>query len=133
MRSFLRFSLLLSLSVVDVNEEMAIPIKSHKEPPDHKMDIKVGLHLDHVLDGDVCTVPPKIIQIQAHLAAPSVSTFQPLSSSILARLSILRTLSTPSAPTPSAHTLRTHSTLTARSAHPQHLSTLSTAFMHNVL
>ena len=46
MRSLLlRFSLLLSLSAVDVNEKMA-PIKSHKEPPDHKMDIKVGLHLD---------------------------------------------------------------------------------------
>ena len=37
MRSLLCFSLLLSLSVVDVNEKI-------KEPPDHKMDIKVGLH-----------------------------------------------------------------------------------------
>ena len=54
MLSLLRFSLLLSLSVVDFNEKMAkFAIKSHKEPPDHKMDIKVVLHLDHVLDGDV--------------------------------------------------------------------------------
>ena len=47
MRSLLRFSLLLSLSVVDVYEEMAkVQIKIHEEPTDHKMDIKVGLHLD---------------------------------------------------------------------------------------
>ena len=51
MRSLLCLSLLLSLSVVDVYEEMAkVQIKIHEEPTDHKMDIKVGLHLDHVLD-----------------------------------------------------------------------------------
>ena len=44
MRSLLRFSLLLSLSVVDVYEKMVkVQIKIHKEPPDHKMLIKVGL------------------------------------------------------------------------------------------
>ena len=44
MRSLLRFSLLLSLSVVDVYEKMVkVQIKIHKEPPDHKMVIKVGL------------------------------------------------------------------------------------------
>ena len=44
MRSLLRFSLLLSLSVVVVYEKMVkVQIKIHKEPPDHKMLIKVGL------------------------------------------------------------------------------------------
>ena len=55
----LRSSLLVSLLVVDVkdpslNETMA-KIKKNaggfepKEPPEHKTDIKVGLHLDHLL------------------------------------------------------------------------------------
>ena len=59
MMRVLRSSLLISLLVVEVkdpslNEAMAKIKKSAggfepKEPPEHKMDTKVGLHLDHLL------------------------------------------------------------------------------------
>ena len=76
------------------------PIKSHKEPPDHKMDIKVGLHLDHVVDGDVHSPAEDRPDPSAPRSTLCQHLSEPLSSSLLARLSILRTLSTPSAPTP---------------------------------
>ena len=70
----LRSSLLISLLVVDVkdpslNEAMAKIKKSAggfepKEPPEHKMDTKVGLHLDHLL---AVNAPPS--------ALPARSTF----------------------------------------------------------
>ena len=84
---------------------------------------------------EMCTVQPKIIQIPAHLAAPSVSTL---------RLLIIFYASTPQHPPHPVHTLRAHTLRphphpphpqhhSQLDQHPQHLSTLSTAFMHNVL
>ena len=71
----LRSSLLVSLLVVDVkdpslNEAMA-KIKKNaggfepKEPPEHKTDLKVGLHLDHL----AVSAPPS--------ARPARSTLPP--------------------------------------------------------
>ena len=124
MRSLLCFSLLLSLSVVDVYEKMVkVQIKIHKEPPDHKMLIKVGLCTSitcYTLDGDVHSI-----------CSPSPGLAAPLSPYVLAPSAHASAPSPPSTPSrrPSAHTLRTHRTLTARSAF---LSTLSTVHAHNV-
>ena len=72
-----RLSLLISLLVVDVkdpslNEAMAKIKKSAgglfepKEPPEHKLDTKVGLHHDHLL---AVSAPPS--------ARPARSTLPP--------------------------------------------------------
>ena len=66
MRSLLRLSLLLSLSVVDVYEKMVeVQIKIHKEPPDHKMLIKVGELFRSTAVHLVMRVRPKMIKVKS--------------------------------------------------------------------
>ena len=77
MMRVLRLSLRISLLVVDVkdpslNEAMAKIKKSAggfepKEPPEHKMDTKVGLHLDHLL---AVSAPPSALPARSTLSPP---------------------------------------------------------------
>ena len=124
MRSLLRFSLLLSLSVVDVSEKMVkVQIKIHKEPPDHKMVIKVGLCTSmtcYTLDGDAHSTQS--------IPGPRSTPITLYPSALSTRLSTL-----PTPQHPRAHPPPTPSAPTAHSQHDQHiLSTLSTVHAHNV-
>ena len=126
--SLLRFSLLLSLSVVNVYEKMGkVQIKIHKEPPDHKMLIKVGLCATSITCYTMysrwrCAQHPQSIP------GPRSTPITLYLSALSTRLRTLPTLNT------LAPTLRPHHTPTARSAYPpQHPhSTPSAPFMHNV-
>ena len=69
----LRSSLLIALLVVVKDETMA-KIKKNagglfdpKEPPEHKMDTKVGLHLDHLL---AVSAPPSALPARSTLSPP---------------------------------------------------------------
>ena len=77
MMRVLRSSLLISLLVVEVkdpslNEAMAKIKKSAggfepEEPPEHKMDTKVGLHRDHLL---AVSAPPSALYPHAQHYSP---------------------------------------------------------------
>ena len=73
MMRILRSSLLIALLVVVKDETMA-KIKKNagglfdpKEPPEHKMDTKVGLHLDQLL---AVSAPPSALPARSTLSPP---------------------------------------------------------------